>query len=364
MQMGRNRSKARAGWPANVYAAGGGYEYRNPETGKRTYLGRDHAAVFAAARKLNAMLIQRNDLMAKVLGCSETIADAIKLFRTDDTPGRDWAPKTVEIYESILNRMGGAIGDRQVEGFSVRDCADFLRDVTASARARQQFRLALQWVLTCAVEVGWIDSNPALQTRKANWKRARERLTVEVFNAIRDKAERWLQNAMDLSLLTLLRREDICSLRFEDVRDGAIWVMPGKTEGSSGVRLKIVHTLESDVGKLIVRCRDSVLSPFLIHRLPERLPRQEKRAEGRVHHTQVLPEQLSRAFADAREAAGVIGAHPPTFHEIRSLGAALKHDKEGWTREQVQALLTHTDVGMTDLYLDGHAKPWTTVRIG
>ena len=364
MQMGRNRSKARAGWPANVYAAGGGYEYRNPETGKRTYLGRDQAAVFAAARKLNAMLIQRNDLMAKVLGRSETFADAIKLFRTDDMPGRDWAPKTVEIYESILNRMGGAIGDRQVEGFSVRDCADFLRDVTASARARQQFRLALQWVMACAVEEGWIETNPALQTRKANWKRARERLTLETYTEIHAKSEPWLQNAMDLSLQTLLRRDDICSLRFEDVRDGAVWVMPGKTEGSSGVRLKMEHMPESELGKLLARCRDSVLSPFLIHRLPERLPRQEKRAEGRVHHTQVLPEQLSRAFADARKDAGIQGAHPPTFHEIRSLGAALKHDKEGWTREQVQALLTHTDISMTELYLDGHAKPWTTVRIG
>jgi integrase len=364
MGMGRNRKSGRANWPANVYAAGGGYEYRNPETGKRTYLGRDQAAVFAAARKLNAMLIPRNDLVAKVIGHTETIKDAIALFRKEDMPGRDWAPKTIEIYESILNRMDAAIGERQVDGFSVRDCADFLRDVTASARARQQFRLALQWVLTCAVEVGWIESNPALQTRKANWKRARERLTLDVYNAIREKAAAWLQNAMDLSLHTLLRREDVCALRFEDVRDGALWVVPGKTEGSTGARLKLECAPDSDVAQLLASCRDSVVSPFLIHRLPERMAAHGKRAEGRTHHTQVLPEQLSRAFADAREAAGITSASPPTFHEIRSLGAALKHDKEGWTRQQVQDLLTHTDVGMTDLYLDGHAKPWTTVRLG
>jgi integrase len=180
---------------------------------------------------------------------------------------------------------------------------------------------------------------------------------------------------MDLSLLTLLRREDICAARFVDVHDGALWIMPGKTERSTGVRLKLEHSPDSELGKLLTRCRDSVVSPFLIHRLPNRMPPHSMRAEGREHHTQVLPEQLSRSFADARDAAAkaydnkemaatLNGDNPPTFHEIRSLGAALKHDKEGWTRTQVQALLTHTDVGMTDLYLAGHAKPWTLIKVG
>jgi hypothetical protein len=49
-----------------------------------------------------------------------------------------------------------------------------------------------------------------------------------------------------------------------------------------------------------------------------------------VHHTQVLPEQVCRTFADARDAAVAAGdlaasEHPPTFHEIRSLGGVLLH---------------------------------------
>src|SRR5689334_7919254 len=112
--MGRYRSRARANWPANVYASSGGYVYRDPRSGKRIYLGRDQAAIFAAARKLNAMLIPRDDLIAKVIGRTETIADAIALFRKEDMPGREWAPKTTEVYESILNRMEAAIGTRQV----------------------------------------------------------------------------------------------------------------------------------------------------------------------------------------------------------------------------------------------------------
>jgi integrase len=163
---------------------------------------------------------------------------------------------------------------------------------------------------------------------------------------------------MDLSLLTLLRREDVVSVRFADVRDSVLYVVPGKTENTSGARLKV--TLGDDARALIVRARDAVVSPFVIHRLPEKARPQEKRAKTREHHTQVLPEQLSRAFADARDAAKIAGTNPPTFHEIRSLGAALLR-QSGWTEAQVQALLAHTEVAMTKVYLDGHEQPWTEV---
>ncbi|MGY0611937.1 tyrosine-type recombinase/integrase [Luteimonas sp. A501] len=132
---------------------------------------------------------------------------------------------------------------------------------------------------------------------------------------------------MDLSLLTLLRREDIAAARFSDVRDGALWVVPQKTEGSSAVRLKIA--VSDALAALVTRCRDSVLSP---HRLPGRARPKGQQAAHRDHHTQVMPEQISRAFADARTAAGITGDNPPTFHEIRSLGGALLITEAGWRR--------------------------------
>ena len=140
---------------------------------------------------------------------------------------------------------------------------------------------------------------------------------------------------------------------------GALWVVPGKTEGSTGARLRI--ELDGDLPAVIARCRDGVLSPYLIHRLPEKARPRDLRAKTREHHTQVLPEQLSRAFADARIEAGIDGENPPTFHEIRSLGGALLR-KSGWTVEQVQALMTHSEAAMTEHYLDGHEVSWTRVR--
>lgn len=216
---------------------------------------------FAAAKKLDALLIPGNDLVDRVLTPAETVADAIKVFRTDDIPGRKWAPKTAEVYESVIRRIEAGLGSTPVADVTVKACATFIREVTESERARQQFRLVLGWILACAVEEGWIDTNPALATRKFSHSRKRERLSIEVYRAIWDAAPQWVRNAMDLSLLTLLRREDVVSARFADVRDGALWVVPSKTECSTNVRLQIATT--GPLGDLLARCRDAVVSPYL-----------------------------------------------------------------------------------------------------
>lgn len=361
MGMGRPRSKSRAGWPDNLYPNRDGFKYRHPITRKETWMGQDRAKAFAAARKLNALLAPTSDLVERVTGAQETVDDAIAVFRRDDIPGRKWAAKTAEVYESVIRRISAGIGARAVATITVKDCATFIREVTESPRSRQQFRLVLGWILACAVEEGWADSNPALQTRRHAHERQRERLTLDAYRAIWAAAAPWLRNAMDLSLLTLLRREDVVSVRFADVRDGALWVIPQKTEGSSRVKLKI--SVSDELAALLARCRDDVVSPYAIHRLPDRARPTQLRAKSRKHHTQVLPEQLTREFADVRDAAGLGGKNAPTFHEIRSLGGALLQDA-GWTLEQVQALMGHASEEMTRLYMEGHEAPWQAVGIG
>ncbi|MDI9240772.1 tyrosine-type recombinase/integrase [Lysobacter sp. LF1] len=359
--MGRTRSRSRLGWPPNLYPNKAGFKYRHPVTRKEVWMGNDKAKAFAAAKKLNAMLTPSNDLVARVMGTEKTVSDAIKVFREDDVPGRKWAPKTAEVYESVIRRVESTLGERALASLSVNDCATFIRSITPSARSRQQFRLVLTWILACALQEGWIDDNPALSTRKFSHERQRERLTIEAYRAIWEKAPAWVRNAMDLSLLTLLRREDVVSLRFSDVREGALWVVPSKTEETSGVRLKIAVSAELD--RLLARCRDDVVSPFLVHRLPGKARPQNLRAKERKHHTQVLPEQLSRAFAAARDGAKVTSENPPTFHEIRSLGGALLQEA-GWNVSQVQTLMGHNSEAMTKVYLEGHASPWQSVSTG
>lgn len=87
------------------------------------------------------------------------------------------------------------------------------------------------------------------------------------------------------------------------------------------------------------------------------------RASSRQHHTQVMPEQLTRAFQVARKLAGIAGPYPPSFHEIRSLGGALLSES-GWSIEQVQCLMGHSSAAMTEHYLEGHQTPWQEVQPG
>src|SRR5688572_1836658 len=162
--MGRVRSRTRLGWPPNLYPNKTGFKYRHPVTKKETRLGTDKGKAFAAAQKLNAMLMPATDLVARVMGTEKSVGDAIKVFRADDMPGRDWALKTAEVYESVIRRIEAGIGERELGTFTVKDCAEFIRNVTPSARARQQFRLALSWIFACAVEEGWMENNPALAT--------------------------------------------------------------------------------------------------------------------------------------------------------------------------------------------------------
>ncbi|MGN6521321.1 MAG: tyrosine-type recombinase/integrase [Dokdonella sp.] len=361
MGMGRQRSSSRAGWPANLYPCKNGFKYRHPVSRKDAWMGTDRARAFEAARKLNALLIPSNDLVARVVARSETLADAIAIFRKDDMPSRRWGEKTALGYDQILRRIERERGTHECSAFSVRECAAYVREATESARGRQQLRLVLSWICACAVEEGWMETNPALQIRKAHFERKRDRLTKDAYEAIWEKAEPWLRNAMDLSLLTLLRREDVVSLRFADYHDDALWVVPSKTEGTTGKRLRIAA--DGALAEVLQRCRDGVLSPYVVHRLPEKARPRELRAKVRDHHTQVLPEQLSRAFAEARDRAEIAGGNPPTFHEVRSLGIALLRE-QGWKDEQIQQLAAHSDVAMTTHYLEGHEAPWTNVEAG
>lgn len=361
MGMGRPRSRRREGWPDNLYPNRDGFKYRHPITRKETFMGRDRAKAFAAARKLNALLMAGGDLVDRVIGARETVADAIKVFRDDEIPKRKWAAKTAAEHKITVKRIETGLGARELASLSVKDCASWIRGETESARSRQNLRLVLTWILDCAVEEGWIEANPAAVTRKFAYERQRDRLTVKTYRAIWEQAPHWLRVAMDLSLLTLLRREDVSSLRFADVRDGAVWVVPTKTEDSTGVRLKIA--INGDLAAVLARARDDVVSPFIVHALPGKARPSEQRAKARTHHTQVLPEQITRGFTAARKAAGIESETPPTFHEVRSLGGALLQ-QAGWSLEQVQALMGHASEEMTRVYLEGHEAPWLPVGSG
>lgn len=363
MEMGRRRDAENRDLPANLYPASRGrFEYINPVTGKSKFWTVPRERAIEAAKKLNQILLPlTNDLVARTLNEGQLVRDAVKLFREEDLAKRKLSASTRAIVDIRVAKIDADCGALRLRDCTVKWCAEYLRTVTHGLDARMRYRALLHDIFAGAVQEGWIDANPVAITKRvrtADIEKKRQRLSLEGYKAIHAEAPSWLQNAMDVALVTLLRRGDLCRLQFSDYRDGKLHVVPAKTKKSTKVRLRI------DVPEaLIARCRDAVVSPYLIHRLPGKAKPHDKRAKSRRHNTEVLPEQLTRAFDEARDKAKVHEGqkHPPTFHEIRSLGGKLLLDS-GWTLEQVQRLMGHASEDMTAHYQAGHEAPWTDVR--
>lgn len=69
-------------------------------------------------------------------------------------------------------------------------------------------------------------------------KKKRLPLSLEDFFAIRAQAPHWLQIAMDLAIVSLQRRGDICALTYDKIKDGRMFVIQEKTE-KHGVRARL-----------------------------------------------------------------------------------------------------------------------------
>ena len=159
---------------------------------------------------------------------------------------------------------------------------------------------------------------------------------------------------MELSLLTLQARHEICNMRYTDIRHGYIYVVRDKTSGDSDmafIRIKINRQLEKILGKTR---SNSVASPYLILRTPDRRRRSDRK--NKPHWTFVNPAYLTREFKRIPDEVGLFDHlepnQRPTFHEMRSLASRL-YVQQGFPKAYISKLMTHSDEKVTSLYLSG-----------
>lgn len=353
MNMGRNRNRRNATLPPNLYENGGGYyTYRHPRTGKKYGMGKDRQAAIIAAKHLNSELAPVPDLADRILAePQETFADFIDWFEQQRLPTLKIADSTRRDYRQKLPHIRTALGNIEADAITVAHVARFLDQYPATQSNR--YRALISILFKHAIARGLCETNPATATLKREETIQRARLTFGQFQAIRQHAPAWLKNAMDLALKTLQRRSDLAALKWEQVKDGYIWIQQQKVERHGSGNLKIRITPE--IKTVLDRCRADAAGEHILNWQPEQ------------NAPAMHPDMMTKHFLKARAACGLFDEDAPartlpSFHEIRSLGASL-YEKEGRPHELIQALLGHTNERMTAHYLTGHGVKWAEIEL-
>jgi integrase len=272
-------------------------------------------------------------------------------YERDVLPPRELAKGTLELYAVHFRRFRKQFEGKAVDQITIRMIAEMLDALTP--RTANQCRALLIDIFNHAASKGLCPDNPAASTINRIEKKQRKRHTIEGLKAIREKSPFWLQNAIDLALITAQRRTDILNMRFDGVREGFLYVVQQKTAKASDaawIRFKVTEELQA----VISRCRDDIVSPYLVHRRPDR--KKQKQALTKEHWTKVEERYLTGAFKKAREAAGCYKGwkeeEMPGFHEVRALSLHLyqKAGKDG------QKIAGHASESMTKNYQRDHAE--------
>lgn len=363
--MGRKRIASRRNFPPNLYINPSGYFYFiNPINGKKKGVGSDRAEAFSQARQANAAIaaLKPSSLVDWVNGTkSITLTEWVPQYLTLWIEKSNPAEATLRNHKIYLERIAASdFSWMPLKEITTAHVSSFLDAVVKNSGigTAKSVRSRVQDVFRLAITKGFIDAgkNPVTATYKPIGDVLRERLSLEQFFLIRDKAPAWVANAMNLALVTGQRREDIVNMKFTDFVDGKLQIIQGKGQGK--VRIKISGTLKLkvlgvSVEEAIQLCRDNVLSPYMVHH-------PKARSAGVIGR--VTCNGLSTAFSNVRNAVGIVAADgrtPPTFHELRSLSERLyRVERNG---EFTQKLLGHASPDMTSEYDKLRGTGWEEV---
>ncbi|MEB3754893.1 phage integrase Arm DNA-binding domain-containing protein [Acinetobacter sp. MD2(2019)] len=367
--MARPRINKNRDLPANLYRNGSGWRYRHPVTGLFTSIGTDKQKAINAARKLNDLLIPNNNLITKVIGEGMTFTEVADDYLAQKTKknGKPLSSTTINGYTCAINKGKKLWAKMPLDNITLLMVSQLLDSMSVSAS--NHCRIVLIGLFDYAVSKGLCPDNPVTKTLSKGYVKARKRHTIDGLIKIRSASPFWLQNAIDLAMLTAQRRSDILKMKWSDIRDGYLHVVQQKTteesddefetlEGAGYIRIKITPELQS----ILDRCNDGVESPFIIHRVPD--PRGRHSSGTREHPTQVDLKYLTYVFKNVSNESGAYPKYStsqmPTFHEIRALALFL-HKKENKSGQKIAG---HSTSRMTEHYESGHDIIWNDATPG
>lgn len=347
------RSRKNIDLPDNLYPNGKYFRYIHPHTHKKISLNCSRKEAIQLAIAANNELQRSPAIIVR----DDYIPDLIERFKTEFLPDKGYAESTLTGKLSALERYKKEF-KHNISELDVRTLSLWLDKLSRASYIKNRGL----WIdiYRYAIAKGLTTFNVAEATLvKKPAKRKRDRLALEAYKEIYALAEPWFQVAMDAALHTLQRRGDLVQVKLDDFQADTLPIIQSKT--GMAIKIKANDGLKS----LIHRSRWSgTSSPFLVHKKPVRSRREY--LDKKEHHTQVTPPMLTKEFSKLRNKAGIKpapGKKPTTFHEIRSLGGRLLV-QQGYSEEFVQVLMGHTNIKMTEKYLEDGTIKWTMAEAG
>lgn len=355
--MGRNRSHNRRDLPPNLYVRNGGYYcFRNPLTGKEYGLGRDRRIAVSEAIQANMELFspQEHSSLSARINAESTITLHSWIDRYEVILAtRNLKPKTLTDYGSKLKAIRERMRDVPVSEITTKTIAEVLNGYVGEGKnaTAKLIRSTLSDIFREAIAEGHTSTNPVTATRAAKSEVKRARITTEEYKRIHSAAKplpAWVPLAMDLAVVTGQRVGDLCRMKWEDIRDGYIYVQQEKTGSKLAIPVKLsVESLGISLDETLKKCKESLKGETIIA---------STRCESLSSGT------ISRYFMRARKASGLLfGGEPPTFHELRSLSARL-YEKQ-ISKEFAQHLLGHKSDSMASQYRNDRGREWDKIEI-
>lgn len=357
VDMGRRRSAKNRDLEPGVKRDSRGYiSYKHKLMDKPHFFGKDVSAANKTARLVNAELSGVDHHVKAILNTDYplTFSQVLDKFVKERIPELEWAKSYATQQKNRIAALKVEYGHLNYNSITIKQYNDIL-DTLFSGDGKRVAIYLLQAIDHFGRGRGLREINVAsdiIIPKKSKRKRNRIK-DLDQFHAIIAECPEWLKRACWIALITLQPREVICS--WELPKASAEWIDSHRGKTGANIRIRVGASLRG----LIQECRIEAVglgTRRLICRSPDR-----------GSSVTITPDYLTRAFnkavAQVEQASEWWGDNPPTFHEIRSLGARL-YKQQGYTHEEIQALLGHEKADTTKIYLDSGEPEFIQARAG
>ena len=308
--MGRKRKHDKH-LPQRMYCRRGCYYFVTP-AGRWLNLSHDYAGAMAEYGRMTGPGPQ-----------CVTLQDVIDRYRIDVLPSK--AKRTQEEQARQLTRLGKVFGAMRPDHITVQHVYGYMDARSQYPTAARHEVSLLGHVFVKAIRWGAATKNPTHGIEKPRSQPRDRYVTDQEFTAVKRLAIPSLQIAMDLALLTGLRRGDLLSLTRDSLTDEGLLVKSKKT----GKALLFEYTPElCQVLDRAKKLRPQLPGRYLI-----------RTREGKQYSPSGFAANWQRLMRKAQKN----GIEKFTFHDIRAKSAS-----DSASLQEASERLGHTSMAITD----------------